>query len=176
MSQFHTLDDYVEWLNTAIKRPLSDYDVIIGHSMGGLVALKAAMYSKISHIILIETFLEPPTPFFQNLLYPSNEQGLSFEIEDMLKGEKKYYSQKLGKAINTISMSHVLKDVDSRIHLIYGDRGVNDLEEVILNLGLPAFDSKMDISTVRNSCHFPMLENSTELDYLIQNIVTKWFE
>ncbi len=60
------------------------------------------------------------------------------------------------------------------VNLIYGDRGFKYKKTVIHKLGLPNdLLSKVNIHTVKNSCHFPMLENPKDFSNLIKKILIK---
>ena len=62
---FHSVTAFADWLYPTTRQ--AHYDFVIGHSMGGLVALELAQREKpmSQKIVLIETFLLHPTLSFR---------------------------------------------------------------------------------------------------------------
>ncbi len=171
-NRFHSLEDYVVWLNKELKKKNYDYDLFIGHSMGGLVALQLANKLSINEIILVESFIKTPDAFFKNLLYDNNNE-LASKIENMIKNESIHYSKELGYKLKNLDLTETAVNFEGTIRLLYGDRGYNSLNKVMSNLDLSGrLADKMEVSIIKNSCHFPMVENPYEFSLIINNILT----
>jgi len=169
---FINLIDFTNWVKE--NYIVNEYDFIVGHSMGGLVALQLSTLKdvNIKQVILVESFITSPTKFFQNLVMDNLDENLKDKIIDMLKSESKFYSPKLGNQLKELDLTNLINISNSKIHLIYGDRGYNNPSTVIEELSLPKFKEKLlNINIVHNSCHFPMLENSEQFINLLKNII-----
>jgi pimeloyl-ACP methyl ester carboxylesterase len=150
------------------------YDFIAGHSMGGLVALHLAATQNINlkNIILVESYITSPCEFFQNLVMENTDGNIKDRIMNMLKEESRYYSADLRKQLQNLDLTDLIPRVKSKITLLYGDRGFNNKDRIIKELCLPdATISKINIKSISNSCHFPMLENGSELTAILKSIL-----
>lgn len=161
---FLTGHDFAVWILEEYSLEGS-IDYIIGHSLGGLVALELLRVAKvqIKQIVLVESFLKPPKPFFQNLLMADTDKHLREWIEEMISRESPNYSGSLQVQLLNPNVLYLdlLKNVEVQICLLYGDRGESDVENVFSHLALPSsIRSSIPIKFIPNSCHFPMLENS----------------
>lgn len=89
------LSDLTEWVSkqTEGKR----YDAIIGHSLGGLIALElAAAYSlPCSRIICLDTNLKPAGTFFRNLMTKVYMEKYYAQVDNMMAAERPYYTPAL---------------------------------------------------------------------------------
>ena len=174
IKDFHCLDQYVNWINDEIELSNVTYDYIIGHSMGGLVGIYFAKKypEKIKNIILVESFVKTPNPFFQNLVYGGVKQGVQNEISSMLKEESILYSQSLPNQLKELDITGIIENIECNIWGIYGDRGTNNAKLVTSELGLKkSILAKVKIYTILNACHFPMLENQEEFIDIINGIL-----
>lgn len=155
----------------------NDYDFIVGHSMGGIIALElAADYGfKEEQIILIESNLKPAKEFYRNLMLPSNMQAYGESVIRMIKGEAPYYSEKLKKSLQEeFDYTGYAKKLSGPITAIYGDRGQEGYEGRIEDLCLDEETvQKMDFKFVKNSCHMPMIENSAMLRDIIIEVLNR---
>ena len=139
------------------------YDFVIGHSMGGLVALNLA--EKDVHlfrrVILVETFLTPPTPFFQNLFLQPDLRQEERMVLDMLEREKERYSPGLRETLRQVDTSQLMANLSARVQALYGDRGFGEANRVLQELGWSHdLQQRVTVSVVPNACHFPMIENA----------------
>ncbi|GAU78442.1 alpha/beta fold hydrolase [Fusibacter sp. 3D3] len=174
ISAFHSLDEYVEYLYENNLSKVDYYDSVIGHSMGGLIGLYlAAQYpDKIKKLILVESYILSPTPFFQNLVYVNNLNTHREPIENMLREESPYYSEKLPMQLRALDLSDVVYNITQDIYAFYGDRGEKDNRIIKNELGWnKALDDKINVLFICDSCHFPMLENSLEFNQKIIKII-----
>jgi pimeloyl-ACP methyl ester carboxylesterase len=161
--RFERIDDFASWL--CDEYPISQYDFIIGHSLGGLVAVKAMAELNRSDqtIILLESFLTPPGPFFQNLLMPKTPLTLEAEVKQMLKDEREFYSARLQNDLKQVNLCNPALFKVEKVYALYGDRGCGDAERVKQELSWPGWmKARIPVGIVGNSSHFPMLENPQE--------------
>lgn len=166
LSNFNKIGDFSIWVKENFINKDEEYDFIGGHSMGGLIALELSTMDGVSvrNTILVESYLTSPGKFFQNLLMETADEKVKEEVMAMLKEESKYYSEEVRENLRTLDITDLVNKSKSKIHCIYGDRGMNNRGKVIRELGLPLeIEEKLNIGIVRNSCHFPMIENSEEI-------------
>lgn len=158
-AQADTLQDFAVWLRSAV--PLDDFDGIIGHSMGGLVALLLAASGQTprAKTVLVESFLVSPSPFFQNL-FVNMETPPAQAVLEMLECEKPHYSPALRFALRDVDMTAQVRSLASPIHVVYGDRGCGQPQQVYNELHLPVdLASQVTVHIIPNTAHFPMVEN-----------------
>jgi pimeloyl-ACP methyl ester carboxylesterase len=170
--EFHSVTAFADWLYPSIRK--GRYDFVIGHSLGGLVVLELAMREKalIQHGILIESFLLPPGPFFQNLLMQSIPVENAQPILAMLAREKGCYSRQLQESLTKIDFGLKVVDLPAEFHFIYGDRGCGDPGRVVRELAWPEQLQQLGrIVVIQDACHFPMLENPEMTLQMLQNIL-----
>lgn len=175
-SSFNNLSDFSTWVKDNFINEYEKYDFIIGHSMGGIVALMLSTMEKVDvkQIVLVESYLTSVPKFFQNILMEDSNYVLKEKVMRMLKQECKNYSYKLGNKIKNLDSTSLIEKSQSKIHCIYGDRGSKRKEIVLNELELAADIKKhINIEIVSNSCHFPMLENSEEMVKVLNNILWK---
>lgn len=143
------------------------YDFIVGHSMGGLIALQlaAAWHLDVNRVILIEANLKPASMFYRNLLLPCNRAEHEAEVMDMIQRETPFYNPELKKAIQEdFDYTAYVAMLDCPLYMIYGDRGqgtyIRKVDDLYLDKDIL---EKIHFRFVRNACHMPMLENSEGL-------------
>lgn len=160
-SRLDTISAYADWLRPTFRQ--GHFDFIIGHSMGGLVALELATPDDglLLNVILVETFLQTPAPFFRNLLMESAPGDIAQPVLDMLEREKPHYSYRLQKALKEDGIYRLADGMTARLHAIHGDRGNGNPEEVKKELEWPdEWQQRIQVRAIENACHFPMIENS----------------
>lgn len=172
IDDFHTVEAFAHWLHSSIQS--IKYDFVIGHSMGGLVALDLAKKDKdlFRQVVLVETFLTPPTPFFQNLFLETGQKSDKRLILDMLAQEKAHYSPRLREALQRVDTDLAAINVGTKVQAIYGDRGCEEPNRVEKELGwYPELQQRVAISVVPNAAHFPMIENAEAMLHLLRAIL-----
>lgn len=163
LSDFSNTYDFANWVDK--QYDLKTYDVIIGHSMGGLVAIDLAKENlfKGERLILVESFLKSPSKFFQNLYLESAPKSLKEKIKRMLKEESTYYNQILSERLKNLDITNDIANLEAKVICIYGAREELNEKDVVEQLNL-ADDTLDEINTkvVSQCAHFPMLENEEE--------------
>lgn len=152
----------------------SYYDFIVGHSMGGIIALDLINRSdvKIEKTILIETFLKPPGDFYHNLIMDSSSKDIKDKVMKMLDEEDANYTNQLKLSLREDFDYTDYVGKGKNISLIYGDRGKNSDVSKLNDLKLDkSFYDR--ITFVENTCHLPMLENPDKLTTMIKSLLEK---
>jgi pimeloyl-ACP methyl ester carboxylesterase len=170
LSDFHDVSNFSRWIMNEVD--ITDFDFVVGHSMGGLVALDLAgrVGQNLKEIILIESFIKTPSEFYQNLVMDNFCCDTRKSLVEMLRTESTFYSDRLGPKLKELDLSDRVKSLNVKLTLVYGDRGY-DMQKVIEELGLDEEVLKLvDVKTVHNACHFPMIENPNELLNNIKSI------
>lgn len=149
---------FARWLAT--NHNIAEFDLVCGHSMGGMVALTLAAQGLINtRIVLVESFITPPGPFFQNLLMPNCEPELKTRVTAMLETEAKFHNPSLRAVLRGTDLAPFLARVKTPVAALYGDRGTSPAA-VAENLAWPAaVTTRVPVTVIPNACHFPMLEN-----------------
>ena len=170
---FTSLGDFAVWLNDPLwPRPC---DFIVGHSLGGLVAIQLAASSKvvIPEIILVETFLLPPAPFFQSILLDEASSDPKHVLQEMLEREKAFYSARLRETLREIDNNEQVSRLGKTIHALYGDRGSGNSKEVINKLHWSEkLSASVDVSVIQGACHFPMIENPQAIVQVLKSVIS----
>lgn len=157
-----SLAELTDWVDQTYLRS-GGFDRIVGHSMGGLLALKLAVSSEgIRQTVLVDCFVRDTGPFFQNLLMPSAPAELRERLTAMLAEENEHYSASLKQELRETKedfASYVAR-IPHAVHGIYGDRGEPDHVRTCKELQLPDEAlARLQLDWVPNASHFPMLEN-----------------
>jgi len=149
-----------------------DFDFIIGHSMGGLIALQLAANFTFNcrAVIFIESNLRPANAFYRNLLMPDNMVKFGKELIKSMKKESEFYTVELKSALQeNFDYSQLIDNIKCEIYGIYGDRGIENYAARIDDLRLDKKTTdKIKFKFVKNSCHMPMLENSEDFVKIIK--------
>lgn len=169
-----SLEDFANWVITQIRG--KEYDVIVGHSLGGLIALKLAAESEISartKIICLDSNLKPAGSFFRNLMTLEHMEEFGEEIGEMMANERGYYSELLFKSLQEdFDYTNLLKEASNSVELLLGDRNHADAMNYICELYLSEETmKKIRITFVPNCCHMIMIESPKELAEILNNIM-----
>lgn len=151
------------------------YDAMIGHSLGGIIALQlVAKYKmKVDKIIYLDTNLKPAKEFFKNLMTQKNMEKYGESILRMLSEEKEFYTAKLLKSIQVdFDFTNLVNEISQDIYAIYGDRGMPEYPAKIQDLNLSAQVLKhLNLVFIHNACHMIMVENPQQLSEIIKGIL-----
>lgn len=165
-SDFNSINDFARWVRERMVNSNKTYDFMIGHSMGGLVALNVVKMGTdlIEKTVLVETFITSPRSFFQNLMIEGTSTELVEKVSCMMKEEQKYYSEQLKYQLRELDLTDLVTNLNCEVVALHGDRGCNDYATVLSNLRwCNDLQLKVNMDIISNSCHFPMLENPKEL-------------
>lgn len=170
-----SVEDLSRWVDQNYNK--DDYDVLIGHSMGGVVALQLAVLFDwhCERILLIETNLRPANAFYRNLLMESNMSKYGDRVMKMLQNEAPYYTKELQKQLQEdFDYSSYIHQTAAKVFGIYGDRGVPDYPQRISDFCIEEATAKqMIFSFVSNSCHMPMIENAKDCASTLKECLCK---
>lgn len=95
--------------------------------MGGIIALEppAGYGFEANNVILIDSNLMPAKEFYRNLTLPRNMGKYGRQALDMIKGESRFYSEALKRALHTdFDYTGYIKSISRDIFGIYGGCGV----------------------------------------------------
>lgn len=149
----------------------AQFDFIVGHSMGGLIALElvAKYKAKCDNIIFIESNLRPAKEFYRNLMLPANMMKYGNKIKNMFNSEAPYYKDELKTSLQQkFDFTSYIYEITCKIFGIYGDRGVEHYSRRVDDLCLDKdVEERIIFKFVRDSCHMPMIENSQELTEIL---------
>lgn len=165
---FNKVQDFADWTISRYSKLDISLDFIVGHSMGGIIALYIASSKKVqvNKVVLMESFITSPGKFFQNLTY--DNKSLNLKITEMIKNEVQYYAPEINSELRCLDVTKLIYNSKCNIYGIYGDRGCGNKEKVVSELFYSKdVEKRVKIDIIRGSCHFPMLENEKEVvDYL----------
>lgn len=170
-----SVNELSAWVNERYLSSDQPYDFVLGHSMGGLIALQLSARdgARFKKTIFVESFLKPSEPFYRNLMMEANMAAMGDRVLAMFSEEDAKYTPELKASLKedfdyTGSLGHIA----NRVFGIYGDRGNRDRSLLLRNLNLDDQQlGKLDISFISDSCHLPMLENPHELAQRIDSIL-----
>jgi len=173
VKDFQRLDDFRDFLLSEKNEIFNDSDAIIGHSMGGLVALKLAEENNyIKKTIMIDSFLIKPSPFFQNLIQ-GNRPDLYKQVISLLNKNTPYYSQSLIEHLkHKDAICEFNIDNIKNVHILYGMRAANDVKKVKANLHWPLeLFRKINLEFFNGTSHFLMMEEPEVTANAIRQII-----
>ncbi|WP_160679808.1 alpha/beta hydrolase [Clostridium sp. C8-1-8] len=151
------------------------YQAVIGHSLGGIIALQlASKYKmKFDKIIYLDTNLKPAKEFYRNLMTPEHTKEFGEDILPMFQKERKFYTAKLFEAIqDEFDYTKYLKGLTQKVYAIYGDRNQPEYGDKINDLNLSnEILAKLELRFIKNSCHMIMIENPRQLYETIKGIL-----
>lgn len=166
------VDDITRWVQSKVSN--KHYDVIIGHSLGGLGALQMASssYTITDKVICLDTNLRPAGEFFRNLMTETHMAKYGMQIKEMMATERPFYTPALMRSLQDgFDYTPILSHITCPVFLLMGDRGKKDASEHLgeLNLSQPETE-KLSIRFVPNSCHMQMVENPKALADMLNEI------
>ena len=170
-----SVSELTAWVDEQYLSHGQAYDFVLGHSMGGLIALQlwALDGARFKKTIFVESFLRPSEPFYHNLMMEANMAAMGDRVLAMFGEEDAKYTPELKASLKedfdyTGSLDHIA----NRVFGIYGDRGNRDRSLLLHSLNLDDQQlGKLDISFIPDSCHLPMLKNPHELAQRILSIL-----
>lgn len=170
----NSVSDLSQWIHAHYD--LNTYDLVIGHSLGGIIALQLASDYNTSfrHIFLLDSNLKPANAFYRNLMTEPNMQRYQDKVMPMLKEESQHYTKNLFDAIQGhFDFTAYLSAVKQPVTIFYGDRGVPNYNLRLSDLNLSDdIVNTTDIRFIKNACHMIMLENPEQLADEILSLLT----
>lgn len=167
------IDDITEWVYKNYGHYC--YDAMIGHSLGGIIALQliAEYKMKVHKIIYLDTNLKPANEFYRNLMTQRNMEKHGEHILQMLKEERKFYTTELLDSIQIdFDYTSLVNEISQDIYAIYGDRGMPEYPAKIQDLNLSAQALKhLNLVFIQDACHMIMVENPKQLSETIKGIL-----
>lgn len=167
------VDDITEWVYKNYSHQC--YDAIIGHSIGGIIALQliAEYKMKTNKIIYLDTNLKPANEFYRNLMTQKDMEKYGKSIFQMLSEEREFYTAELLKSIQVdFDYTNLVNEISQDIYAIYGDRGIPEYPAKIQDLNLSAqILNNLNLVFIHDSCHMIMVENPEQLSEIIKGIL-----
>lgn len=167
------VDDITEWVYNNYGHLC--YDGIIGHSLGGIIALQlVAKYKmKADKIIYLDTNLRPANEFYKNLMTQKNMEKYGKSILQMLSEERGFYTAELLKSIQVdFDYTNLVNEISQDVYAIYGDRGMPEYPAKIQDLNLSAqVLNNLNIVFVQDACHMIMVENPQQLSEIMKGVL-----
>lgn len=167
------VDDITEWVHKNYGHHC--YDAIIGHSLGGIIALQliAEYKMKVNKIIYLDTNLKPASEFYRNLMTQRNMEKCGESILQMLSEERKFYTAELLDSVQIdFDYTSLVNEISQDIYAIYGDRGMPEYPAKIQDLNLSAQALRhLNLVFIHDSCHMIMVENPKQLSETIKGIL-----
>jgi len=162
-----SVSDLTTWVKEQYLSGGQAYDFVLGHRMGGLIALQllALDGARFTKTIFVESFLRPSEPFYHNLMMEANMAAIGDRVLAMFSEEDAKYTPALKASLKEeFDYTGALDHIANEVFGIYGDRGNRVRSLLLRNLDLDDQQlGKLDISFIPDSCHLPMLENPHEL-------------
>jgi len=172
-----SVSELTTWVNEQYLSRGQAYDFVLGHSMGGLIALQLSALdgARFEKTIFVESFLKPSEPFYRNLMMEANMAAMGDRVLAMFSEEDARYTPELKASLREdFDYTGSLDRIAARVYGIYGDRGSRDRSLLLRNLNLDDHQlGKLDIGFIRDSCHLPMLENPHDLAQRILSILQR---
>lgn len=167
------VDDITEWVYKNYSHHC--YDAIIGHSLGGIIALELITNykMKVDKIIYLDTNLKPANEFYRNLMTQKNMEKYGNTILQMFSKERKFYTEELLNSIQVnFDYTNLVNEISQDIYAIYGDRGMPNYPAKIQDLNLSAqVLNNLNLVFIQDSCHMIMVENPKQLSEIIKGIL-----
>ena len=171
--QAETVSDITAWVYETYQteQPL---DFIVGHSMGGIIALQLVTQHafQCNQVILIESNLKPANAFYRNLMTEKNRASFGEHVMAMIQSEAPFYSNALKQSLREdFDYTDLVRQFTGQVYGIYGDRGIVDYESRISDLCLDEdVEQRIQFHFVKDACHMPMVENPEDLAAIIKRI------
>ncbi len=170
-----SVNELMAWVSERYLSRGQTYDFVLGHSMGGLIALQLSAQdgARFGKTIFVESFLRPSEPFYHNLMMDATMTTMGDRVLAMFREEDANYTPELKASLKEgFDYTGPLDHITGRIYGIYGDRGHHDRPLLLRSLDLDDRQlNRLDISFIPDACHLPMLENPHALAQRILGIL-----
>ena len=160
-----TISDIARWVSMRYKGERLDF--LVGHSMGGRVALRlvAEFALDCGKLILLESSPKPSGAFYRNLMTPAHMEARGGNVLRMLKEEAPFYTEAFRASLRDgFDDSDLIRSYSGDVHGVFGDRGCpqhpDRMSELLLDEDIKR---RIRFHFIGDSCHMPMIENPKEL-------------
>jgi len=156
---FADLEGFADWIIRSHGPALASADAVVGHSMGGLLALMLCAGGRAARAVLVDTQLTPPDPFFRSLLAPGTDEPTRRAVGRMARECSPHFHPSLRGRLKAGDFAGLAK-AGPAASAVYGMRGCAEPRLVREHLGWPGWlERRVACRFVPASAHFPMLEN-----------------
>jgi len=154
---------------------MNKYDAVVGHSLGGIVALQLAhdYGMNFGKIIYLDTNLKPAEAFYRNLMTPEHMEQYGEEILSGFATERGNYTEEMFNRLREdFDYSYLVNELNQVVYGLYGDRNRPDYpsKTEALNLDEKTL-CRLKLSFIPNACHMIMIENPVDLSNAIKAIL-----
>jgi len=171
---FHRLEDFASWLVTTHGQELGSADVVVGHSMGGLLGLMLCAQGAIpkAKIVLVDAHLAPIAPFFRTTFAPTTDEAIRSRATMMLHEEIPHYNMALREQLKAGDFLELAGKAAAGFGAIYGLPDSQDTEGAAEKMNWPDWlKSKVILRFVPGCAHFPMLEDPKGFLAILEEIL-----
>lgn len=98
---------------------------IIGHSLGGIIALQLATEYKMrpKKIVYLDTNLKPAKAFYRNLMTSEHMEQFGESVIHMFQEEREFYTAELFDSLQKeFDYSGYVNQLGQKVYAVYGDR------------------------------------------------------
>ncbi len=169
------VEDITKWVYE--KKGYESYDAIIGHSLGGIIALQlvAEYKMKVKSVICLDTNLKPAEAFYRNLMTQEHMDGYGDMVLKMFDKERQFYRTELFESLQgEFDYTGNIKNIEQPVYVLYGDRGICEYPKRIQDLNLQEdVVKRLEIKFIKDACHMIMIENPSELASILREILAE---
>ncbi len=177
MPDINTMDKLCDLIVAGYKEQLAECSAIIGHSLGGGVAMQLSLRPEFQNvqIVILDYFLSFPPPFFRNYCSERTPSAIHEYAQGMIQDCKPFFNQDVLNSADEYNLEFLEKRHSinkKKLIGIYGMRSEENSEQVRKNLNYPEnFERFLDLYFIKNSAHFPMLENPIDLELILREVI-----
>ena len=169
-------DDVARWVQKIYGS--QSFDAVIGHSMGGILALRLAASGAVHvpEIICLDTNMCPANAFYRNLMTPAHMKTFGPQVMRMFEQERPFVRPELTARLReNFDYTADVRALSQTVHILYGDRQTPDYPNRISDLNLPPdIPERLDLRFVPDACHMLMMENPSGTAHEILDILKKY--
>lgn len=165
---FDKITHYTEIINPIYEKHFKNklYDMIIGHSMGGILLISLLLLGyqiNANSIIICESYLSEPSFKFRNIVYQNNL--LENRLNEIMQKESKRYNQDIFSSLRKLDIRESINSIKQSLLFIYGMREMDE-PSFRAELSFPV-NNHFLIQGIPKTSHFCLIEES---DFFIQTI------
>jgi len=162
------LNSYQELSELVYQKYFKDneIDILIGHSMGGLIILDLLIKNydiKAKKIVICESYISEPNEPFRNLVYKN--KILEDKILSMMKSERPLFSSLVFDSLRQLDIRKEILNISKSVTFVYGMRDM-DQEKFINELDFIS-NLNFTIKAIKETSHFCLVENKLNFESII---------